>query len=333
MYNRNFFPINVHSEISSQADGIDTKTKLGFVRILLAGLIFTTAWIGNRALSNTPFVLIGTILGIIAGIGISVFVWNKFIVDQRLEKFETTRGNKIFKFMKIALTSSHDGNKIGDVETFRYTTGEVAVMLSISIGNTTESGEAVTEEFFDRLFKMCHQSRIRIKPFTDKDEWENSTMHKKFLKRVAYSRDEKLKATLIAIDRHQSKIFAKSFVPRMSFIFLVDNVRLRVLTQVVTFVEQWRLENFNTSSMREMIWQPKVEVVKITTNFLGAKLIDMSPVADKSKRTSIEVLQRAKPHRNDLFFVDSRVARSLVDCDSKTFRVSKFAIERRGYNR
>lgn len=327
---RERFPLNVHSEISMANEGVSLQTKKNILRVALAGLSVVIAYIASQFLKNTPFMIVGGIAGLALGIGVSSFIWNKFLVDLDMEKFEESRSNKIFKFFKLSLSEGIDSREVEEVQAIRYLTGEYAIFLTISIGNITNLGEQLTEEFFDKLFLLCHKQQIKIKIFTLKDDWDSSDMHLLYLRRLSRNHDKKLRKTLSRIDEHQSEVFSKSFVNRLCFVFYVPRSKLNKLKMITGFVSSWISVNLVMSSIREIKWQDRQSAIKLSCDYLGTKLIDVSPLADKEKKIVLDIRKLVRPHKPDTFFTDQRTAMSAVDTNAVFIRQSSYSSGRRG---
>jgi len=211
----------------------------------------------------------------------------------------------------------------------RYVTGEKAIAFSFTIGNNTPMGESITEEFLDKLFYLIHINKVRSKIFTDKQTWEGSTMHRKFLRRISLSNDSKLRETLIDIDKHQSIIFSKNYIPRITIILLIKGNKMKELQVLSDFIDSWYTENKNLTNIRELVWENRLSSLSIMCQFLGTKTLEVSPLADKEKTIALDTRLMISPHNIDGFFNSRQVELSMVDTNSKIFRQSKYSKARR----
>ena len=331
---RTLFPYNVHSEFQDKTEGIGGETKKGIVRVVIGSMIAVTTWLAWQVFSGTPFVIVGSVATLVLSIMLSVFIWNRFLVDKDLENFEDKTGNKIFRFFKLSLAEETSEMLLSDgTEILRYVTGEKAIAFSFTIGNNTPLGESITEEFLDKFFHIVHYNKLRMKIFTDKQPWEGSTMHKKFMRRISQSSDARLRETLIDIDRHQSILFAKNYIPRVTIILLTKVSKNKDLQVAADFVNAWYAENKNLTNIREIIWETRLSALAIMCQFLGTKTLEVSPLADKEKIIPLDVRLMVRPHNNTGFFTSRQVELSLIDTASVIFRQSKFTKARRRRNR
>lgn len=327
---RTKFPYNVHSEFQDKTEGINGETKKGVIKVLIGGMIATVTWLGSTLLADTPFIILGTIAILILSIVFAVFIWNKFLVDKELEAFEDKTGNKIFRFFKLSLSEEASDMELKDgTEVLRYVTGEKAIAFSFTIGNNTPMGESVTEDFLDKLFYLIHQNRLRQKIFTDKQPWEGSTMHRKFLRRISQSNDVRLRGTLIDIDKHQLGIFSKNYIPRVTIILLMKGNKMKELQVMADFINSWYEENRNLTNIRELLWESRLSSLAIMCQFLGTKTLEVSPLADKEKTIALDTRLMVSPHNIDGFFNSRQVELSMIDTNSKIYRQSKFSKARR----
>jgi len=327
---RTKFPYNVHSEFQDKTEGINGETKKGIMKVVVGGMIATVTWLGWTLFSGTPFVILGTIATLVLSIVLAVFIWNKFLVDKELEAFEDKTGNKIFRFFKLSLAEEASDMELKDgIEILRYVTGEKAIAFSFTIGNNTPMGESITEEFLDKLFFLIHQNKLRQKIFTDKQPWEGSTMHRKFLRRISLSNDARLRETLIDIDKHQSEIFSKNYIPRVTIILLMKGNKMKELQVMADFINSWYMENKNLTNVRELIWENRLSTLAIMCRFLGTKTLEVSPLADKEKTIALDTRLMVSPHNVEGFFNSRQVELSMVDTNSKIYRQSKYSKARR----
>jgi len=324
------FPYNVYSEFQDKSEGFGSETKKGVIKVVVGGMIATVTWLGWTLFSGTPFVILGTIATLVVSIILSVLIWNRFLVDKELEAFEDKTGNKIFRFFKLSLAEESTDMEMKDgTEVLRYVTGEKAIAFSFTIGNNSPMGESITEEFLDNLFHLVHRNKLKQKIFTDKQPWEGSSMHRKFLKRISLSTDAKLRETLIDIDRHQSVIFSKNYIPRVTIILLMKGNKMKELQTVADFINSWYSENKNLTNIRELVWETRLSSLAIMCQFLGTKTLEVSPLADKEKTVSFDTRLMVSPHNIDGFFNSRQVELDVIDTDSTIFRQSKYSKARR----
>jgi len=328
------FPYNVHSEFQDKTEGINRETKRGILKVVIGSLIATVTWLGWTLFSGTPFAILGTIATLVLSIILAVTIWNRFLVDKELEAFEGKTGNKIFRFFKLSLAEESSDMELSDgTEVLRYVTGEKAIAFSFTIGNNTSMGESITEEFLDKLFYLIHVNKLRQKIFTDKQPWEGSTMHRKFLRRISLSNDARLRETLIDIDKHQSIIFSKNYIPRVTIILLMKGNKMKELQVLADFINSWYNENKHLTNIRELIWESRLSSLAIMCQFLGTKTLEVSPLADKEKTVPLDTRLMISPHNIDGFFYSRQVELNMIDTNSIIFRQSKYSKARRRQQR
>jgi len=327
---RTKFPYNVHSEFQDKTEGINAETKRGIIKVVIGSMIATVTWLSWTMFSGTPFVILGTIATLVLSVIAAVLIWNKFFVDKELEAFEDKTGNKIFRFFNLSLAEENSDMELKDgTEVLRYVTGEKAISFSFTIGNNTPMGESITEEFLDKLFYLVHVNKLRMKIFTDKQPWEGSTMHRKFLRRISLSNDARLRETLIDIDKHQSVIFSKNYIPRVTMILLMKGNKMKELQVIADFINSWYDENKNLTNVRELVWETCLSSLAIMCQYLGTKTLEVSPLADKEKTIALDTRLMVSPHNVDGFFNSRQVELSLVDTNSQIYRQSKYSKARR----
>jgi hypothetical protein len=321
--NRTKFPLNVHSEISMANEGISISTKrniiIGFMVMFVAFLIYMV----YRGLEGTPFALLGALVALIAGVGVSVFIYNHLIVNKMQESLEESRGNKIFKFFKISTVQGIDERVEEGVELSRYQSGEFFAVMTVSIGNITQSGELITEDFFDKLFLMCYKNKVGVKLFTLRECWEDSAVHLNYLKKLSRVHDHKLRSALSRIDAHQTKVCKNSTVNQMGFIFSASSADIKSIGKMVNYINQWAKVNINLSSMREIQWLTRLQAVETMCRWFGIQMIDMTPLADKAKVISLEIRKLVRPYLYDEFLSELSQRAINVDIMARRIKQSK----------
>ena len=308
------YPLDIHSEITLTSKS-KTDGKGLFIRLILVGLTFLFAIGGNMLLGFLGVPFLGFIAGLIVGIWIALLVWNRF-VEKEEALIENPDENKAMKFFKITLGREEylDGTPV-----IEYSNGDKAVILSLSLGNQTPEGQRIITEFLDTLFSTCHKNKIKFKIFTTIEEWENSDVHDRLLKVYGKIHDDKLKATLFESITVQSEDFAKSKVMQINFIFFDREFTLGKLRTVIDFVESFRANGLKLSSIRSLRWNTQEMAVRLFCRFLGIKLIDSSPLADRDQ-VYLDTKALVRPFNPDLFYSSPRLTVHLTNTLARKVR-------------
>jgi len=311
---REIYPLDVHSEITLTSKS-KTSGKSLFIRLILAGLTFLFAIGGNMLLGFLGVPFLGFIAGLIVGLWLSLVIWNKHI-EREEAVIENPDENKAMRFFKINLGRE---DYIDDVPIIEYTNGDKAVILSISLGNQTEPGKQIIQEFLDMMFSICHKNKIKFKIFTTVEEWEDSDIHDRLLKTYGRINDAKLKAALFESITAQSEDFAKSKVLQLNFIFIDREFELSKLKTVIDYVASFREERLRLSSFRSMRWNTQEMTVRLFCRFLGIKLIDSSPLADRNQ-VYLDTKALVRPFSPDLFYSSPRLTSHLTNTLARKVR-------------
>ena len=308
------YPLDIHSEISLKSKTNSEGKKL-LIRLILAGLAFLFAVGGNFLFGYFGIPFMGVIVGLIVGIFLAMLIWNK-VLEKEDAVIENPDENKALKFFKITLGRCEFLNEVPIIE---YTNGDKAVILSISLGNQTVPGQQLVVDFFDNLFSLCHKQKIKFKIFTTVEEWEDSDVHERLLSTYGKVHDQKLKAVLFESISVQSEDFAKSKILQVNIIFMDREFSLSKLRAVIDYVEAFREEGFKLSSFRSLRWNNQEKVVRLFCRFLGIKLIDSSPLADRSQ-VYLDTKALVRPYNPDLFFSSPKLTSHLTNTHAKRIR-------------
>jgi len=312
---REVYPLDVHSEISLSSKS-KTDGKGFLIKLILFGVVVLFAIGGNLALSYFEIPFMGFIAGLLIGIWISMLIWNKFM-EREEALIENPEENKTMKFFKLTLGR---GDFIGDVPVIEYTNGDKAIILSLSLGNQTTVGRGLVVDFLDILFSTCHKNRIKFKIFTTIEEWEDSDVYDRLLKVYGKVHDERLRAAMFESISVQSEDFAKSKILQMNFIFIDRDYELHKLKTVIDYVESFREGALKLSSLRSLRWNSQERTVRLFCRFLGIKLIDSSPLADKSQ-VYLDTKALVRPFNPDNFFSSPKLTSHLTNTLAKRVRV------------
>jgi len=308
------YPLDIHSEISL-ASKSKTNGKGMLIRLILVGLTFLFAIGGNMLLGFLGIPFLGFVGGLIIGIWVAMVVWNKF-AEKEEALIENPDENKAMKFFKITLGREEFIDKIPVIE---YSNGDKAVLLSISLGNQTQTGKQIITEFLDTLFHTCHKNKIKFKIFTTIEEWEDSDVHDRLLKTYGRIHDDKLKTALFESITVQSEDFSKSKIMQLNFIFIDREFDLDKLRTVIDYVEVFRSEALRLSSFRAMRWNTQEMAVRLFCRFLGIKLIDSSPLSDKTN-VYLDTKALVRPFNPDLFFNSPKLTSHLTNTLARRIR-------------
>lgn len=295
------YPLNVHSATNGGGgSGISLQAKKTFAIVIFIALsIFITiiSYIGG---AKYHFGVLAALLGLVASIALDVYLYNLILRDKFNESFESDSDNKIFRLFRIRMSDTDNEVLVHDVQPNSFTSGEVGVTLRIEIGNITESGELVTEEFLDRLFKASHQLGLKIKHYSMRSEWRKSKVYHNHLRRLSKVQDTKLRNSLSAIDAHQAKIFEKGKVQAIHINFYTRRKGISSLNALINFVENWREENLFMSSIRDLSWLTRDEVVEAACAFLGLKMLDITRSLTK-KNVKFDVRRLVRVYSRNRF--------------------------------
>ena len=311
---REMYPIDIHSEISLTSR-TKTNGKSLIIRLILVGLTFLFAVGGNMLLGFVGIPFLGFIAGLIIGLWLSLVIWNRYTEKQEAV-IENPDENKAMKFFKINLGRE---DFIDEVPVIEYTNGDKAVILSMSLGNQTKAGKQIIQEFLDTLFSTCHRNKIKFKIFTTVEEWEDSDIYDRLLKTYGRINDAKLKAALFESITVQSEDFAKSKVMQMNFIFIDREFELSKLKTVIDYVASFRENGLRLSSFRSMRWNTQAMTVRLFCRFLGIKLIDSSPLAERNQ-VYLDTKALVRPFSPDLFYNRPRLTGHLTNTLARKVR-------------
>lgn len=274
---RSMYPLNVHSATNGNSgSGISIQAKKTFAVAAFIGLSIFITVVSYMGGAKYHFGVLAALLGLVASIGLDIYLYNLLLRDKFNESFESDSDNKIFKLFRIRMSDTDNEVLAHGVQPSLYTSGEIGITLRIEIGNITESGEVVTEEFLDRLFKAAHQLQLKIKHYSMRSEWRKSKVYHNHLRRLSKVQDTKLRNSLSAIDAHQAKIFEKGKVQAIHINFYTRRKGVASLNAMINFVENWREENLFMASIRDLDWLTKEEVVEAACSFLGLKMLDIT---------------------------------------------------------
>lgn len=308
------YPLDIHSEISLSSKS-KPEGKGIIVRLILAGLALLLAVGGNMLLGYLGIPFLGFIGGLILGIWIALMVWNKYS-EKEEALLENPDENKAMKFFRITLGREEFIDKVPVIE---YSNGDKTVILSISLGNQTAGGQTVITEFLDTLFSTCHKNKIKFKIFTTVEEWEDSDIYGRLLNTYGRIHDEKLKAVLFESINVQSEEFSKSKIMQMNFIFIDREFDLNKLRTVIDYVESFRSSGLKLSSFRSMRWNTQETAVRLFCRFLGIKLIDSSPLADKTN-VYLDMKSLVRPFNPNLFYTNPKLTGHLTNTQAHKVR-------------
>jgi len=321
---RTFFPHNLHSIFAGSTEGVSKNTKTSMGRLLVVFFLGVFSFLGHYLMSDLDLGFLGVIVGFAVGALLSLYVWNKFFIDHRSEKFENSKENKIYKFVKVSFGYNKDDKEyIGDAEMYRHETGHRGIAFSVSIGNQTDEGKETTQEFLDDMINFFSHQNQEFDITITKDSWEGSNMQKRQLKRIAKSHDKKLKDTLIKIDIHQSKIVENSNVQRMTFCLSATGRKSTVLGESYTYVSKWFEEKGKYSSVRDIQWLHGKDLVQVFCQYLGTRTLDISPNANPNQRVSLDTRQMAYVHRSEGFDTHLPTHKRAVDIQAVMTRKPK----------
>ena len=312
---REMYLLDIHSEITmtskNRSDG-----KSIIIRLVLVGLVFGFAFGGNFLLAYLGIPFLGFVAGLLIGFWIALIIWNK-IVEREEAIIENPDENKALKFFKITLGREEF---VKDVPIIEYTNGDKAIILSIVMGNQTLPGKQIVQGFYDVLFNTCHKNHIKFKIFTTMEEWEDSDLHNSLLKTYGNIYDQKLKSVLFESINVQSEDFSKSKIIQTNIIFMDRDYTLSKLHTVIDIIETFKNNDMKLSSIRSMRWNTQEQVVRLFCRFLGIKLIDSSPLADKTN-VFLDTKALVRPFDPDLFFTSPRLTSHLTNTYASRIRV------------
>lgn len=317
---RGMYPTDIHSEVSLSNRSSNSGKSI-IIRVILIAMVLGCAVGGNILLSRFGVPFLGIILGLIVGVLIALLVWNYF-TNKEEAAIENPEDNKALKFFKISLGSEE---YLDDAPVIEYSNGDKAVILSLSMGNQTHSGEVITEEFLDDLFHMCHKQNIKFRIFTTIEEWEDSEMHESLLETYGKIRDKKLKSHLFESILSQSIDFGKSKIFQINIIFTDNTYNLNKLKSVVDFIASFKETGVKLSSFRSVRWNTQSKAVSLFCSFLGTKLIDSSPLADKNA-VYLDTKVLIRPFLLDEFFASNKLTKHLTNTmaiKSRTPKIKK----------
>lgn len=324
---RNRFPLNIHSAISMANEGVSLRTKKTLVIAFLVFITLIITWAGYNIFKGTKLSILAGLISLCIAIGISVFLYNHFIINKQEDTLEDSHGNKIFKFFKLSLNSGYDEQNVDRVECSRYISGDLVVGLKLSLGHLTKTSETITEEFFDSIFGMSHSQKIKIDVFTIPEDWETSDMHIEYLKRLTSIGDIKLKTTLSKLDEYQSEIYKDSSVVNIIILFQVANNKTSQLIPIIRYVAGWKKENLKHSSLRTISWVTRQELIKNCCDYLGTKMIDVSPLANKEEKIVLDIRKMVRPYPEDTFFGATYNEKVELDTEAVYIRHSKIKMK------
>lgn len=328
---RNRFPLNVHSAISMSNEGVSLRTKKMLVIVFLIFITLVITWAGYNMFKDTQLGVLAGVISLCIAIGISVFLYNHFVTNKQEDVLEDSHRNKIFKFFKLSLSAGYDEQEIDGVECSHYISGDLVAGLKLSLGHLTKTGEAITEEFLDSLFGMSHSQQIKIDVFTIPEDWETSDMHILYLKKLASIRDPKLRATLSKLDEYQSEIYKDSSIVNIIILFQTVSSKTKQLVPIIRYVAGWKKESLKHSSLRTIAWVTRQELVKHCCDYLGTKMIDISPLANKEEKIVLDIRKMVRPYPEESFF--GAIHNEKVELDSEAVYIRHSKIKMKGGQR
>jgi len=314
---REMYPLDIHSEISgSYRHKSDSKGLI--IKLVLVALVFVFAILGNMLLGFLGVPFLGFIAGLLIGMWISLLIGNK-ISERNEELIENPDENKAMKFFKINLGREEF---VEDTPVIEYTNGDKAIILSISLGNQTQSGHHILADFLDNLFSICHKNRIKFRIFTTNEGWEDSDIQDRLLRKYGKIHDTKLKSVLFESISKQSIDFEKSNIMQINIIFIDRDFSLNKLRTVISYVNTFKEKDLKLSSIRHLRFNTETMALRLFCKFLGIKLIDSSPLADKNQ-VYLDTKSLVRPFNSDLFYSSPRLTRHLTNTMAKKFRSPK----------
>lgn len=294
------YPMNVHlATTASSGGGFSLQNKKVFAVFAFIGLTIFITILGYMAGKDYGIGLLSSLIGLVVGILVSVFLYTRVLRDKFNEDFEADTDNKILKLFRIRLNDNDRDTKVAGVNLMSYTSGEVFVTLRIEIGNSNDATEEVTAELLDRIFKSAHQLHLRVKNYNIRSEWRKSDVHHNHLRRLTKVQDSKLKATLANIDSHQSKIYDESKVIGIHLAFVTRKNNLHGLESLINMVEDWRKDYIFMSSIRNLEWLEKDKVIESLCSFLTIQMLDVTSNLNKKTvkydiRKMVKVFSRTR---------------------------------------
>lgn len=323
---RERFPLNVQSEVSVSNSGISIQTKKSMMILVLVFLTGIITWLFYILLKDTPFRIVSLLIGFVIGLVISIFIYNNILTNKDREAFEDSKSNKIFKFFKLSIGTGFDNKTIKDVECTKFMSGQYVISLSMSVGNTNLIKEKITEKFLDSILTIAHNEKYKIKIYTVPNNWVQSDLRRMYLQRLAKVHDKKLRNTLSMIDSYQTDhIFNKSSVPTIVIAFVVNKAKLDTLSIIIDFVSNWVGKNKRLSSLREIKWLTRSELVEVDCQYLGTKMVDVSPLANKDENVVLDLRKMIRVHNSEAEFSNYSNNKFVsIDTNSVYIRHSKF---------